>query len=526
MRNLYLLFLIIVLGMPTISCNSKDKKELIAKNNEIAFQKSNIPVDSLTIKSFFKSYPKVQLYETDVFELYQKHQYNQIWYDDKGIIELGNTLYSRFKELDKEGVVAIFPYESIIDSIFEETVDTKLSQTDSELLITTLYIFYAEKVVKGIDEETSKSLEWLLPRKQISYTSLLDSIMLHPDDISKQKKVLFNQYYKLRDVLQKYREIEKKGGWVNVEVNADFKVFKPGDSAVAIRQIKDRLFTTGELKQNNQSTTYDNELVEAIQKFQQQNGKNPTDKIELSTIKLLNISVTERIKKILVNMERCRWLSPEMVKANEYVVVNIPSYKLFFVRNGKQELVSPVVVGKAMNKTVIFSGTMSYIVFSPYWNVPTSIIKKEIKPAMAKNKNYLASHNMEWNNGNIRQKPGKNNSLGLVKFIFPNSNNIYLHDTPAKSLFEKETRAFSHGCIRVGKARDLALTILKDDPNWTTEKIDAAMNSGKENWYTLKNKIPVYIGYFTAWVNANGEINFYDDIYERDERLLKLIYTE
>ncbi|HRZ32795.1 MAG TPA: L,D-transpeptidase family protein, partial [Flavobacterium sp.] len=216
----------------------------------------------------------------------------------------------------------------------------------------------------------------------------------------------------------------------------------------------------------------------------------------------------------------------EMVKANEYVVVNIPSYKLFFVRNGKQELVSPVVVGKAMNKTVIFSGTMSYIVFSPYWNVPTSIIKKEIKPAMAKNKNYLASHNMEWNNGNIRQKPGKNNSLGLVKFIFPNSNNIYLHDTPAKSLFEKETRAFSHGCIRVGKARDLALTILKDDPNWTTEKIDAAMNSGKENWYTLKNKIPVYIGYFTAWVNANGEINFYDDIYERDERLLKLIYTE
>ena len=157
-------------------------------------------------------------------------------------------------------------------------VDNKLSQTDSELLITTLYIFYAEKVIKGIDEEISKSLEWLLPRKQISYTSLLDSIMLHPDDISKQKKVLFNQYYKLRDVLQKYREIEKKGGWVNVEVNADFKVFKPGDSASQIGQIRDRLFITGELKQNNKSTTYDDELVEAIQKFQQQNGKNLTDK--------------------------------------------------------------------------------------------------------------------------------------------------------------------------------------------------------------------------------------------------------
>ena len=225
MRNLYLLLLFAVLVMPTISCNSKDKKELIVKKSEITFQKSNIPIDSLTIKSFFNSYPKVQQYEKDVFELYQKHQYNQIWYDDKGIIELGNTLYNRFKELDKEGVVAVFPYESLIDSVFEEIVDNKIAQTDSELLITTLYIFYAKKVVKGIDEETSKSLEWLLPRKQISYTNLLDSIMLHPDDISKQKKVLFNQYYKLRDVLQKYREIEKKGGWVNVEVNADFKVF-------------------------------------------------------------------------------------------------------------------------------------------------------------------------------------------------------------------------------------------------------------------------------------------------------------
>jgi murein L,D-transpeptidase YcbB/YkuD len=145
---------------------------------------------------------------------------------------------------------------------------------------------------------------------------------------------------------------------------------------------------------------------------------------------------------------------------------------------------------------------------------------------MAKNKNYLAQHNMEWNNGNVRQKPGKNNSLGLVKFIFPNSNNIYLHDTPSKSLFENETRAYSHGCVRVGKARDLASTILKEDKNWTPTKIDAAMNLGRENAYVLKNKIPVYIGYFTAWVNENGELNFFQDIYERDDRLAKLLYSK
>ncbi len=133
---------------------------------------------------------------------------------------------------------------------------------------------------------------------------------------------------------------------------------------------------------------------------------------------------------------------------------------------------------------------------------------------------------MEWNGGNIRQKPGPKNSLGLIKFLFPNSNDIYLHDTPSKSLFERETRAFSHGCIRVANPKELAIEILKDDPKWNSEKIDSAMNSGKENWYTLKNKIPVYIGYFTAWVDNDGTIHFYNDIYKRDEILATLLFEQ
>ena len=145
-----------------------------------------------------------------------------------------------------------------------------------------------------------------------------------------------------------------------------------------------------------------------------------------------------------------------------------------------------VVVGKPMTKTVIFSGNMKYVVFSPYWNVPTSIINKEVKPGMARNKNYLASHNMEWNGGHVRQKPGPKNSLGLVKFLFPNSNNIYLHDTPSKSLFAEDKRAFSHGCIRVAQPKDLAIRVLRQYPEWTPEKIDAAMHAGKEQYVTLK----------------------------------------
>jgi murein L,D-transpeptidase YcbB/YkuD len=194
-----------------------------------------------------------------------------------------------------------------------------------------------------------------------------------------------------------------------------------------------------------------------------------------------------------------------------------------YYRNGEIVLESPVVVGKTMSKTVIFSGKLSNIVFSPYWNLPESIVKKEVKPGLAKDPNYLEKHNMERYNGLIRQKPGPSNSLGLVKFIFPNSNDIYLHDTPSKSYFSRDNRAASHGCVRVEKPRELALEILRSDTLWTPAKVDAAMHGGKEKWYGLKNKVPVFIGYFTAWVDREGKINFFEDIYKLDDRLAEMI---
>jgi murein L,D-transpeptidase YcbB/YkuD len=142
---------------------------------------------------------------------------------------------------------------------------------------------------------------------------------------------------------------------------------------------------------------------------------------------------------------------------------------------------------------------------------------------MRRNPNYLAAHNMEWNGGNVRQKPGPRNSLGLVKFIFPNSNNIYLHDTPSKNLFNEDERAFSHGCVRVAKPRDLAIRILRKQPEWTPDRIDAAMNAGVERFVPVKENLPVYIGYFTAFVDTDGELNFRKDIYARDARLYSML---
>ena len=188
-----------------------------------------------------------------------------------------------------------------------------------------------------------------------------------------------------------------------------------------------------------------------------------------------------------------------------------------------------IVVGKEGNSTVIFNDELKYIVFSPYWNVPRSIVKNEILPAMSRNPNYLASQNMEITSQKgsiptIRQLPGPRNSLGRVKFLFPNNYNIYFHDTPAKSLFQREKRAFSHGCMRLEDAKKLAVYLLRDQPEWTEDRIQQAMSQGTEKWVTLKQDIPVYVSYFTAWVDEGGALHFRDDIYGHDRRMAERLF--
>jgi murein L,D-transpeptidase YcbB/YkuD len=527
--NFYLtISLLFLFSILTNSCkNIKDRFPKKIKSNDLQAvinQESHLLFDSTALIRFFETYPELKKYEPDAFSIYREHHFNQIWFDSKGVVEFGYSLFSKASNLETEGISSKFPYQDKLIGVFETDTKNELNNIETEIMLTSLFLFYAEKVYKGIDETTTTTMGWLLPRKQLSYRYLLDSIFSDTTLLNQDNRVLIGQYYKLRTVLMQYREIEKKGGWNTIDVEPKQKAFKPGDTARTIRQIREHLYITGDLKHNDSSNLYDTELLRAVKSFQRRNGKTPDKLISLKLIKEMNVPIGERIKQIMLNMERCRWISPETAEANEVIVVNIPSYKLNYFRNGKSVLESAVVVGKNMSKTVIFGGKMSYIVFSPYWNVPQSIINKEVKPGIAKNPNYLLEHNMEWNNGLLRQKPGRKNSLGLVKFIFPNSNDIYLHDTPSKGLFERDSRAFSHGCVRVGKARELAINILQDDPSWTPQKIDTAMHAGVERSYTLKKKIPVYIGYFTAWVNDEGEIYFYEDIYERDDNLAQLLF--
>jgi murein L,D-transpeptidase YcbB/YkuD len=507
---------VIVIGLTGQSCKPKVK----------APEQTGITstLDSTLIAPFLISYPELNKYEKDLVAIYRSHEYNLIWFDNKGVVEFGYSLYSKVKNLDVEGISTPFPYQNKIDEFFSDKTDKNLKTTDAELLLSSLYLFYLDKVYKGLDKKSTTDIGWLLPRKKVSYVGLLDSSLLEQKMPGNDSLILFSQYYKLREVLRLYRAIELKGGWKTIVTDSEKKTYKPGDTASAILQIRERLFVTGDIKQNNLSNKYDAELVAAVKKFKLCNGYKPIALINPELIQSMNVLVSERIKTLVVNMERCRWISPEIFKAQQYIFVNIPSYNMEFIRDGIVELKSPVVLGDSSTQTSVFAGKMSYIIFSPYWNVPKSIIEKEIMPGIKKNKNYLKLHNMEWNNGHVRQKPGKKNSLGLVKFMFPNTNDIYLHDTPAKGAFNKDNRAISHGCVRVEKARELAYRILEDYETWTHKKIDAAMNASKESKVGLKKKIPVSIGYFTAWVDDQGEINFYKDVYEKDERLAALLF--
>jgi murein L,D-transpeptidase YcbB/YkuD len=502
------------------------------KSNDITFliskkHDSKVTVDVAAINQFYKKYPKLQKYQNDVLNLYKTKEYNSIWYDDKNVSEFGALLYHKVRLLSDQGIKATMPYMDLVDDVFNENVSNKLPQIDTELLLSNMYVFYASNVYSGVDPATLKKIGWFLPAKTISYTKILDSLMVDPDRLNKDENLLYGQYYKLQKVLKKYRTIEKNNQWTKIDIDSvNYKDLKPFDSGVAVKQIRERLFVVGDLPQDSKSHVYDEEMMAGILKYKKRYGLKLNYTLTKEHIDQMNEPIAKRIKTIMLNMERCRWIPPALAQANEYIMVNIPSFRLIYVKDGKYNLVSDVFVGTRMTETVIFSGEMDRIVFSPYWYVPMSIIKNELKLKMAEDKNYLADHNMEWNGGNVRQKPGPKNSLGLVKFMFPNPNDIYLHDTPAKSLFEFEKRIFSHGCINVKEAKGLALAILKDDPDWLVDKIDQAMSGEKETTCKLKNKIPIYIGYFTAWVSDDGEIGFYPDVYDRDPSLDKLLYSD
>jgi murein L,D-transpeptidase YcbB/YkuD len=355
-------------------------------------------------------------------------------------------------------------------------------------------------------------------------------------------------YRRTIQALQTYLQLAKKDDGEQLPVVK--KPIAPGDTYAGVPRLAQLLRLAGDLPQGADVSVdppiYKGALVDAVKNFQGRMGRDVTGHIDAQTVADLNVSLSSRVRQMQLTLERWRWL-PESYQ-NAPIIANIPEFRLrAYDKNFNIGVTMNVVVGKAYGHgTPVFSENMQYVVFRPYWEVPYSITKAEIVPHILRDPAYLARENLEVVDSKqnvvassavssdaieqlragklfVRQKPGPKNSLGLVKFLFPNSYNVYMHDTPATELFSRSRRDFSHGCVRLGKPAELAAWVLRDNPGWTPERIHAAMNGATTQQVNLAHPIPVLIVYATVIVLEDGQVHFYDDIYHHDAELEKAL---
>jgi murein L,D-transpeptidase YcbB/YkuD len=355
-------------------------------------------------------------------------------------------------------------------------------------------------------------------------------------------------YQRTIQALHSYLEFAK--GYDGKPLPAIQKTVGPGDSYAGVPQLIRLLRLVGDLPADanvpSDGTVYQGLLVDAVKNFQRRHGRAPDGRITAQTLADLNVPVPARVRQMQLTLERWRWLPGSYQQTP--IVANIPEFHLrVYDDKFRIAMQMNVVVGKAYgHNTPIFSDTMEYVVFRPYWSVPYSIAKAEFLPRISRDPDYLAKKGFEVVNSRqqvvtsgtvtsdmlsqlragklfIRQLPGPKNSLGLVKFIFPNSYNVYMHDTPAQEFFAKSRRDFSHGCIRLEKPADLAVWVLRDNPGWDLNRVRAAMNGSPNQQVNLAHPIPVLILYGTVIVTEDGIVHFYDDIYGHDAALEKVL---
>jgi murein L,D-transpeptidase YcbB/YkuD len=355
-------------------------------------------------------------------------------------------------------------------------------------------------------------------------------------------------YRRTMRALQTYMELAKQDD--AEQLPPVKKAIARGDAYPAVSRLTRLLRLVGDLPADANipadQLTYDGPLVDAVKQFQSRHGRDASGRIDAQTLADLNVPLSRRVEQMQWTLERWRWLPDSYQKAP--IVANIPEFRLrAYDENFNIGVTMKVVVGKSYgHNTPVFSNTMQYVVFRPYWEVPPSIIRAELIPHILKDPNYLAAKGFEVVDARqnvvsagavssdmqaqlragklfIRQMPGPKNSLGLVKFLFPNSYNVYMHDTPATEFFAQSRRDFSHGCIRLERPADLAAWVLRDNPGWTPERIRAAMNGTAPQQVNLAHPIPVLIVYATVIVLEDGLVHFYDDIYKQDAALEQVL---
>lgn len=352
----------------------------------------------------------------------------------------------------------------------------------------------------------------------------------------------YGAYSGLVQGLARYRAVADRGGWPQL---SESRVLRVGDSSAAVGLLRARLSAEDYLRSTAGGDVFDSELAASLAEFQRRHGLTIDSVLGPLTRRALNVRVERRIEQIDANLERLRWLPANL--GSRFIVVNIPAFSLYGYVGGERALTMRVVVGDELvsRRTPIFADTMEYVEFSPYWNVPRSIAVNEILPKVRRDRSYLTRNGFQMLRGwgddaaavdpaalsdealfssrfRLRQLPGANNALGRVKFMFPNDYNIYLHDTPARLLFDEANRAHSHGCVRVADPRALAEFVLHDRADWSEDRIRTALDAGRRTRATVRPGVPVYLVYLTAFVREDA-VAFRDDIYSRDDALIRAL---
>ncbi|MGI9413103.1 MAG: L,D-transpeptidase family protein, partial [Hyphomicrobiales bacterium] len=474
-----------------------------------------------------------------VFVYYESRSFKPIWVRDNGPKTKGKRLLNVLRNAEVHGLVASDYRVKEIEEMITSTDPRTLAELD--LLLSRAMIDYGRDLKAGRIEPSKFNRELNIHPQSLGAVTLLDGAEA-ADDIEPYLDTLAPQsprYARLKTKLAEYRQIDMKGGWIEIPKG---EVLKPDMEDERVSVLRDRLIQMGDLETGaHTGLVYDGTLVEGVKRFQYRHGIDQDGVIGPATLAQFNVPIDTRIEQMELNLERRRWMPAHF--GDYYVFVNLADQFLKVVRHPKTIHTANVVVGKPYHRTPVFSENMKYIVVNPYWNVPRSIAVNEYLPKLKRNPGALASQNIkvlasggvispysvDWASYTrrtfpfrLRQDPGKRNALGKVKFMFPNKFNVYIHDTPSKSLFSRSSRAFSHGCVRVQDPQALAEVLLAEQ-SWSKAKVGGMFATSRKRVVKLKQEIPVHITYLTSWVNKDMGVHFRKDVYNRDELLAEAL---
>jgi murein L,D-transpeptidase YcbB/YkuD len=489
-----------------------------------------------------------------VREVYRERDYRPLWTRGGGVTPAAGELIETLCHAEREGLRPADYHFAALGGLLERLRRGGAGPDVAAALdvrLTSLFVAYGSDLLAGRLDPAAVDSAWYIRTRRAGIDSVL-RVALREDDFDDMIAPLRprqREYAELREALAGYRELQRRGGWVAVPGRGGLR---PGDRGPRVAALRERLRATGELDAPADARpVYDGKLAAAVARFQERHGIPPSGEVDAATLAALNVPVEARILQIELNLERYRWLPSDF--GTRYIVVNIPDYLLHAYDGGKERFQMRVIVGgEYASETPVFADSMTQVVFRPYWNVPRSILVDELLPKVRKNIYYLTEHDFEvvdtagtgtvihpaaidWDDLNparlpfrVRQKPGRANAVGAVKFLFPNRFNVYLHDTPAGELFDSPERTLSHGCVRVEFPARLAGFVLDGQDGWDEDRIRRAMAAGsaaadpREESVTLERPVPVYLLYLTAFVRDGG-LHFRGDPYGKDHRGLARI---